>query len=83
MCADLLRERRVAALRRKDSSAELGDALQLGLGDSLGLDVGGGKLRDHLADVWRLSPEADTHNNRSQQRGVLVRKVYGLTHALN
>ena len=47
MCADLLRERRVAALCRKDSSAELGDALQLGL-RGLGLDVGGGKLRAHV-----------------------------------
>ena len=60
MCADLLRERRVAALRRKDSSAELGDALQLGLGDSLGLDVGGGKLRAHVR--LRVAPEAGSNN---------------------
>ena len=75
MCADLLRERRVAALRRKDSSAELGDALQLGLGDSLGLDVGGGKLKVHV--TIRVWPEADTTS--TTKRGVLSPE--GLGHA--
>ena len=47
VCADLLRQRYVPALRLQDASAELGDALQLGLGDVLGLDVGGGELQAH------------------------------------
>ena len=63
MCADLLRERHLAALRRKDSSTELSDALQLGLGDSLGLDIGGGKLKVHV--TMRVWPETDTRNNQA------------------
>ena len=79
MCADLLRERRVAALRRKDSSTELSDALQLGLGDSLGLDVGGGKLRAHV----RLRVLALKRALATTKRGVLSTEGFSLSPRLH